>query len=304
MPRWLFWMLLTLLSWGIWAVLSKQIAAYNVAAYHSQAMSTFGLAPIMLALWAMKEPPAAGNRRRGIWLALVAGVVTSLGNVAYFAAMADAKASTILSITSLYPAVTILLAVPFLKERITLLQWCGMALSLAAIYLFDPPGAQRGFSAGTMYAIVALTMWGVTLLLQKMSTDDISGRDSALWLFAGFIPVAIVILLVKPLPTDLAPSGGMSRTALEAWRLASAIGFALAFGNWTILMAFAAGGKAAVIAPLSGLYPLVGIPLAVVWLKEPLSLRECAGILLALTAVVLLSYTPTATVAPASVEQE
>ena len=295
MSRWVFWMALTLLAWGIWAVLCKKISEpqYAITAYHSQAISTLGLSPILLALWAMKEPPAVGNRRRGIWLALAAGTLTSLGNVALYAAMADEKASAIVSITALSPAVTILLALPILKERILPLQWVGMGVSLAAIYLFDPPGEQRGFSAGILFALLALLLYGITLLLQKMSTNELSGRESALWLLGAFIPVALVILLVKPLPSELIPSSGPEgRTALTVWALATAGGFFLALGNWTILMAFASGGKAAVIAPLSGLYPMVGIPLAVIWLKETVERREFAGILLALTAVVLLSYTP------------
>jgi transporter family protein len=117
MPRWLFWMLVTLVAWGLWAVLSRMIGdAIDPA--HSQALSTVGLAPIIVALWLMKDAGGEGSRPRGILLAFGSGLVSALGNIAYYAALNDAKASTIVPLTALYPAVTILLAVPLLKERV------------------------------------------------------------------------------------------------------------------------------------------------------------------------------------------
>jgi drug/metabolite transporter (DMT)-like permease len=69
-----------------------------------------------------------------------------------------------------------------------------------------------------------------------------------------------------------------------------AVGFTLALGNLTILLACAAGGKASVVAPLSGLYPIVSIPIAIFWLGDKVAGRQWLGIALALVAVVLLSY--------------
>jgi drug/metabolite transporter (DMT)-like permease len=282
MPRWLFWMLLTLLSWGIWAILSKFIPA-DISPAHSQAMSTIGLAPILAALWAMKDPAVPGNRRRGIVLAFTAGLISAVGNVAYYAALGDAKAATIVPLTALYPAVTILLAMPVLKERVTPLQWGGMAVSLAAIYLFNPLGEQLEVSPWFLAALVAITLWGVNMLLQKMSTDHISGRESAIWFFLGFVPIAAIILIARPLPAGI---------SARVWSLEAALGFTLGFGNLTILLAFSSGGKAAVLAPLSGLYPIVSLPIAILILNESIGGWEQLGIALALVAVVMLSYTP------------
>jgi drug/metabolite transporter (DMT)-like permease len=44
--------------------------------------------------------------------------------------------------------------------------------------------------------------------------------------------------------------------------------------------------------PLAGLYPLVGIPIAIFAFGESLTVREIMGIILALVAVVMLSYQP------------
>jgi len=282
MPRWFFWTLATLFSWGMWAVLSRLIDP-TITPAHSQAMSTLGMLPIIAALWAMNEPAAGANRRRGVVLAFGSGVVSCLGNIAYYAALADAKAATMAPLTALYPVVTIVLAVPLLKERIARLQWCGMALSLAAIYLFNVPGEQRGVSAGLLAALLAIVLWGAAALMQKAATFHLSGAASALWFLLAFVPIGALILLKDPLPS------GITR---DTWALATALGFTLGFGNLTVLLAYAGGGKAAVIAPLSGLYPVISIPMAIVALGERIVLREAAGIALALAAVVMLSRAP------------
>jgi drug/metabolite transporter (DMT)-like permease len=58
------------------------------------------------------------------------------------------------------------------------------------------------------------------------------------------------------------------------------------------LLAFSSGGKASIISPLAGLYPLVSIPIAILWLGERIGWRERVGILMALAAVILLSFQP------------
>jgi drug/metabolite transporter (DMT)-like permease len=282
-------MLATLVSWGIWAVLSRLIGE-NILPAHSQAMSTVGLVPIIVALGLMKEPAAPGNRRRGVLLAFGSGVVSSLGNIAYYAALGHAKAAAVAPLTAMYPAVTILLAVPLLKERIAPLQWLGMGVSLAAIYAFNVPDQHGMISSWLLLAIVPIVLWGVTLLMQKMSTEDIPGGASAMWFLIAFLPIAALIVARHPLPSGL---------SARTWGLEAALGFTLGFGNLTILLAFASGGKASIIAPLSGLYPLVSIPIAMQALDERLTWREGAGIALALTAVVLLSIQPAARAADA-----
>ena len=50
-----------------------------------------------------------------------------------------------------------------------------------------------------------------------------------------------------------------------------------------------AGGKASVVVPLTALYPVVTLGLALLILGERLSLRQSIGVALALTAIFLFS---------------
>ncbi|MCI0334843.1 MAG: DMT family transporter [Planctomycetes bacterium] len=282
MARWLFWSLATIVTWGVWAVLSKLLAEAIASPAHSQAISTLGVVPVIAMLWAMPESPASGSRAMGIALALGSGIVSCLGNIAYFDVLGrGTKAAAVVPITALYPMVTVLLAIPILKERLNGVQLIGIALSLVAIYLFNVPGNENFVSAWLLLAMLPIVLWGVCGLLQKMSTNYISARSSAIWFLVSFLPVAAFIVL-----RDL-PSNSMTATT---WAVAALVGFTLALGNFTILKAFASGGKASIIAPMAALYPVVSIPLAILALGESISWRESLGILGALAAVGMLSY--------------
>src|SRR6185503_17605900 len=110
---------------------------------------------------------------------------------------------------------------------------------------------------------------GVGGLLQKISTNHISGELSTLWFLVAFVPVAFVLLMAEPLKQPI---------EMRVWMLASALGFLFGLGNLAILLAFAREGKASVIAPLAGLYPVVSIPIAILFLGEKVSGREWLGI--------------------------
>jgi drug/metabolite transporter (DMT)-like permease len=204
--------------------------------------------------------------------------------VAYYAALEHSQAATVIPLTALAPVVTVLFAIPIFKEGLNSWQWLGVVASLVAIYLFNP--AQDFSSIGwrtpaLLLPLAAIIAWGVTGLLQKGATNCISARSTSLWFFIAFVPVSITILAFHPL--------ALQNVTLRNWLLVLAIGFTLALGNYTLLKAFATGGKAAIIAPLAGLYPVVSIPIAIAYFGERPGVLQAWGIVLALVAVVLLA---------------
>jgi transporter family protein len=282
MIGWLFWTFATILTWAIWAVLSKLLAEQVASPAHCQALSTLGTVPVLAMLWTLPKEDAIGHRGTGILLALGSGIASALGNIAFFDVFnRGAKAAAVVPITALYPLVTVLLAIPLLGERLSALQLVGIGLSMGAIYFFNVPDAAAVFSPWLLVALSPIVLWGVCGLLQKMSTNYISARSSAIWFLVAFLPVAAFIVLREPLPES---------TKSTTWLLATAVGFTLALGNYTVLLAFASGGKASIITPLAALYPMVSIPIAVLVLKEPINRRELLGIVCALAAIGMLSY--------------
>jgi len=295
MPRWLRWTFAALVSWGVWAITAKLIGE-ALSGAHSQALSTLGILPIMLAIGFCKRTAPSGNRRRGILYALAAGAISCLGNVVYYDAISrGGKAALIVPLTALYPLTTILLALLLLKERLNWIQIAGVFISLAAIYLFNVQREAGFFSTWLLLALVPIVLWGASGFLQKLSTNHISGELSTLWFLGAFIPFGVFFLLQSPLPALI---------TTKTWLLVFAQGFFLAFGNLAVLAAFADNGKASIVTPLGALYPVVSVPIAIGFLSEHIAPREAIGIVLALISVAALSYetpanpsTPTA-VAP------
>jgi drug/metabolite transporter (DMT)-like permease len=280
LPPWLFWAVLAFFCYGTWAVLSKWFGE-EVAPAHLQVMSTLGMLPVIGALAILKGPPDPGNRRRGILVALIGGTVSCLGNIPFFDALAGAKAAAVVPITALYPVVTVILAVVVLRERLDWLHVGGIALPVAAIYLLNVSNESGLLSPLLLVALVPVLLWGIAGFLQKLSTYDITGNTSAAWFLAAFVPVGIIVFVWQPLSSAL---------PWQTWVKAGALGFMLAFGNYAVTVAYAANGKASVITPLVGLYPLASIPAAVWLFDEQIGWREALGAVLALVSIAALSH--------------
>jgi bacterial/archaeal transporter family protein len=144
-PAWLLWSLATIVLWGMWGLVSK-VASSEADVYANQLLYTVGLIPLMLfAAWTVWRQSSRENRSeskrdpgKGAFWAFLTGILGGLGNLAFFLALGKGgQASIVAPATALFPMVTVLLAVLFLKERLGRAQWTGLALAFAAIYLLS-----------------------------------------------------------------------------------------------------------------------------------------------------------------------
>ena len=116
----------------------------------NRAGSGSGLWPVAVAQAAeiaVIGPAAAltGNFRlpgaRSGWLAAITGAAGALGTILYFFATHDGFLAVTAVLTSLYPAITIVLARTLLGERLTKLRLAGLALAAACVALIAVGGA-------------------------------------------------------------------------------------------------------------------------------------------------------------------
>jgi bacterial/archaeal transporter family protein len=130
------------------------------------------------------------------------------------------------------------------------------------------------------FALLAILLWGVVGLLQKLGTNRVSARSLLVWLMVGF-------LLILP--------GFLRGTNLFSIGPRAALigilgGITNGMGSWFLFASLEAGAKASVAIPLTALYPLVTILFATLFLAETLTSMQWVGIFLALVAGVMLSY--------------
>jgi transporter family protein len=133
-----FVFLLCFLGWGLGGFFAKMAA--NKIGAQSIFWDIIGYVPAVLiySLLIFKSKNLIANihlNKDGIMLAILAGVTGSVGAITYYYLIAKQEASVIAPLTALYPALTILLAVVFLKEQLSLTKIIGVLLSLVAIYL-------------------------------------------------------------------------------------------------------------------------------------------------------------------------
>ena len=135
MPKWLGYALLCIFWWGVFGLLAK-LGSDKTSPAQMQILFTAGMLPLVVIAFV-----SGGNRvdtdRLGVIYAVLIGVLAGLGGLAFFAAMAHGKASIVGPVTSLFPLLTVILAVTILKERMNRIQVAGIVLALIAIAILS-----------------------------------------------------------------------------------------------------------------------------------------------------------------------
>ena len=132
-------------------------------------------------------------------------------------------------------------------------------------------------------AALALVLWGITGVTQKLSTNSISSERSFLWFCWAMVALSAIIAVAEPIHWRLS-------TTVVACAVAG--GALNGLGAWTSFRALESGGKASIVISLISLYPLLTVGLAVVFLKERLTWTQTAGAVVAIAAAILLSLEP------------
>jgi bacterial/archaeal transporter family protein len=134
-PRWLFYALLCILSWGVWGGLAK-LGADQMTPMQMQVLFTIGMFPVVLAALIQLRWKVEADRL-GVTYGIMNGVFTGLGLLAYYAAMAKGKASIVGPVTALFPLLTVVLALVLLKERMNKVQTAGVFVALVSIFILS-----------------------------------------------------------------------------------------------------------------------------------------------------------------------
>ncbi len=133
---WLLFATIALIFWGLTGVTQK-LSTNRISSELSFLWFAYAMIAISLVLlvsvrmhWNVSSPV--------LWLAIAGGSLNGLGALTSFAALeSGGKASVVISLISLYPLLTVVTAVLFLHERLTLVQTAGIILAMAAAVLLS-----------------------------------------------------------------------------------------------------------------------------------------------------------------------
>ena len=128
--EWMAYSLLTLLLFGVSCITQKFTTKY-ISDELSTIFFTVGFVLLAIVIWLVGSPPWSLSGRD--WtVGIAVGLMMAIGTLALFAAIRRGKASIVTPLVALYPLVTVILAVAFLNEHLTLTKIAGIAIALTA----------------------------------------------------------------------------------------------------------------------------------------------------------------------------
>jgi bacterial/archaeal transporter family protein len=128
---WIVTAVLALLFWGGWGFFQK--LATNSMPPKSVYLFTVSGAFITAFLVLVSLHFRVEVTQKGMGFAILAGLMGSIGGLCFVHSVSKGKASVVITMTALYPLVTILLSFFFLRETITIKQGIGIVFALLAM---------------------------------------------------------------------------------------------------------------------------------------------------------------------------
>lgn len=135
MINWFPAAIIALFSFGLWGLFTK-LAVIHIDAKSALVYQALGVAIIGLIMLSVINFKPVANPK-GLMYGLLTGIAYGIGCWFYFIAASKGKIITVVTLTALYPLVTILLAFLILKEVVNLKQGLGIALAFIAIILMS-----------------------------------------------------------------------------------------------------------------------------------------------------------------------
>ncbi|MEG4021631.1 EamA family transporter [Microcoleus sp. S13C4] len=132
-PDWLIYALICSLLYGLWGFFGNLATKYID---YKTAFVYEAIGAILTTLFIIQTNSFSFEGDvRGILFAMLVGVCGTVASLVFFIALGKGEVANVVSVTSIYPLITILLSSLFLKEPITLPQMLAVLLAIIAVIL-------------------------------------------------------------------------------------------------------------------------------------------------------------------------
>jgi drug/metabolite transporter (DMT)-like permease len=287
-----FYALVTAVVWAIAVILFKK-SGENV---HPIALNLFknflALALFIPTVYIFGEVLFRKASISDYSMLLLSGMMgISLADTFYFIALNSAGASVMAIVSCLYGPFIIALSMIFLGERLTLLQFIGVALIISAvIFATDtkkeshlPKGNLiKGIFFGTLGTFINAV--GVVMIKPILNSSPLAWV-STYRILGGLIGLLIILIFLKDRPNIL--STLKIRQSRGFTIFGSFMGAYLSMFLWLAGMKFTLTSIAAALNQTSTIFIYV---FAILFLKEKFSVKKALGVGLAMIGVLLVTY--------------
>lgn len=139
-----------------------------------------------------------------------------------------------------------------------------------------------GISRWLAFSLFTILAWGAWGAISKVASDGVDANSNQIFFTFGLLPLILIAWRSSRL-----------RTADKGYRSGIAWAFLTGIlggtGNIAFFHALRIGGPVSIVAPVTALFPLVTVILAVTLLRERIGSAQKMGLVLALVAIYLLS---------------
>lgn len=281
---WLFYAIVTTVFWGVWGALIGIPEGFPATLGYVVWALTM-IPPAIVALWNIKWKLEYDSS--SIFWGCLAGFLGAGGQLILFEAVRLGPAYLIFPFIALSPVITIILALVFLKEKTGKLGWIGIFIALVAIFLlsYQPSGANANVS-GRLWIVLALLVflaWGSQAFVLRFANQKMKAESI-------FFYMAATGILLTPLALWMTDFSQSINWGFNGPYAAALIQILNAIGALTLVYAFRYG-KAIVVSPLTNaVAPVITVIISLIIYSVIPNLLTSVGIILAITATVLLSY--------------
>lgn len=266
--EWLAWVLGATAIWGFGTLAAKP----GTDSLGSRTMgigtifvegAAFGVVGLLLRRETLPADPLAPAAAVG------AGVLGAIGYVFFFEGMRFGTVGLVGTISAACPMLTVVLSVLLLSESLGGFQMLGIALIMLCILVlaYDPKRASASRRAAVLLSLAGFFVWGIWGFLVKASVSSLGEGSLDLLLASGYLGVTLGYVLLRR-PSN-GPTGHRTRST---WAIGLFVFLAGGISAVALTIAYDVG-PAALVAPISGTYPIVATLGAAVLLHEKLDWR-------------------------------
>ena len=144
------------------------------------------------------------------------------------------------------------------------------------------PSKILGMPRWLAFSLLTIVVWGAWGLVSKVASEGVDAKSNQMFFTLGLLPLIMIVWRSSRVDSERAGH----RSGIGWAFLTGILG---GTGNIAFFHALGIGGKVSIIAPVTALFPLITVILAVTLLHERIGTSQKVGLVLALAAIYLLS---------------
>lgn len=282
---WIVYTFLVVITWGVWGAFSAWPTTHY--GYPDQWIYIIWSLTMLIPCYFALRGQRFDTSGTAILYGCLIGFTGAGGQLLLFKTLAmGAPAYLVFPIISISPAITVLMSLALLKERVNRLGGLGVLLALLSIVMFSissSDGDRDGGLLWLLYSVVICVAWGVQAFFMKRASN-LGVADSSLF---GYMTLTGILL--APIAWLMLADKGASYP-LMATLATACIQVLNAVGALCLVMALSRG-KATIIAPCTNaLAPVLTAVISLIIYQSMPSSWAIVGIVLAISGSTMMVY--------------